>query len=122
MIIIIGAFGLSAAELPKDDPGLLGRMLADLDEMIPQWSTFCLFLGVKKTQLNKIEKQVSTKICTQNMLETWMAEKDKQATIQKILEALESPLIENNALAKRLRENEKVQAMLKRKAPSSSTG
>ena len=106
-----------AAELPKDDPGLLGRMLADLDEMIPQWSTFCLFLGVKKPQLNKIEMQVSTKIRTQNMLESWMAEKDKQATIMKILEALESPLIENNALAKRLREDKNVQEMLKRKAP-----
>ena len=106
----------------KDDPGLLGRMVADLDEMIPQWSTFCLFLGVKKPQLNKIEMQVTTKVQAQNMLESWMNEKAEQATIQRLLEAVESPLIENRALGKRLRENEKVKEMMRRKAPPTKPG
>ena len=108
-------------ELTKDDPELLGTMVAELDEMIPQWSTFCLFLGVKKPALNKIENQMTTKKYTENMLTSWITEKDKQATIHKILEALESPLIANNALAQRLRDsNRHVQEMLKRKAPASS--
>ena len=89
---------LLADELPKDNPELLGTMVAELDEMIPQWSTFCLFLGVKKPALNKIENQMTTRKYTENMLASWITEKDKQATIHKILEALESPFIVNNAL------------------------
>ena len=88
--------------------------------MIPQWSYFCMNLGLEAVQLQKIEKQTPIAIYTKSMLTSWIDEKIEQATIHKILEALESPLIANNALAQRLKENEKVQEMMKRKAPPSS--
>ena len=112
-----------ADELPKDDPKLLGTMEAELEVMTYRWSTFCLFLGVKKHKLDRIEEQMTTEMYFQNMLASWITENDKQATIHKILEALKSPLIENNALAQRLRDsNRHVQEMLKRKTPPSLCG
>ena len=106
---------LHAVEL-TDDPDLLAKMTIDLDEMIPDWSTFCLYLGVKQTKLDRIEQQVTTKKQTQKMLDGWIRA-NKQATIQKILEALESSLIENNALAARLKRDKIVEKMLERNAP-----
>ena len=58
----------------------------------------------------------------QDMLESWIKEKAEDATIHKILEALESPLIEYNALAQRLGVNEQVKKMMERKAPPSLCG
>ena len=108
-------------DLTKDpDTELLGKMLSELDEMIPQWSNFCLILGLEVVQLQTIEQQTPIANYTRTMLKSWIDEKAEQATIHKILEALESPTIANNALAKSLKENEQVQEMMKRKAPASS--
>lgn len=95
--------------------------MTELDDMVPEWSTFCLYLGVQNTTIKKIQQENMTpRKCTVLMLEAWIAEKGEQATIQDILKALESPTIANPALSHRLqKENKFIQKMLKRKPPSS---
>lgn len=78
--------------------------MKQLNEMVPEWSTFCLFLGVSDEKLEYIEQSTSPKKCTQAMLAQWIKDKGEEATVHVILDALRSPVIGYNALARKLEE------------------
>ena len=101
----------------------IGTLMAELGEMVPEWTMFCLQLGVSNVALNTIDQNVTPKKCTWKMLTTWIDKKGEEATIHEILKTLRSPVISNPALAKRLEENnDKVKEILSRPQPSAAAG
>ena len=77
-----------------------------LNEMVPDWHRFGLFLGVSDTDLAKINQSKNVENCMDKML---LIFKGEEATMEAILDALDNPPINNRALTKRLRENKRIQ-------------
>ena len=89
-------------------------MLNELQDMVAQWFTFCLFLGVNETQLRIIEDSTTATKCTTMMLSQWV--NNHGATVHAILDTLRSPIISNPALAMELEKNNpKIKELLQRR-------
>lgn len=92
-------------------------LLVLLDEMVPYWSMLGIFMGIPADQITSIEGTVVFTNVVDRMLLEWIQVKGDQATMQKIITALENPFftvsqksISNlKAMAKRLREDRQIQ-------------
>lgn len=103
MILILTVVPL----VTRDDPFLTSVILNLQDQLLEQWFTFGLHIGLNPTTLNALsENQYSAggfKTCTIKMLIKWRSIYDNKATWKIIIDALR--LIQHNRLANQLEEH-----------------
>ena len=84
-----------------------------------QWHQLGTFL---KVDVQSIDEGMQCSKLMIQMLKKWINTKGEAATVQAIIDALESPTISNNALAKRIKNDREVQTTFNYQPPGLPEG
>ena len=84
-----------------------------------QWHQLGTFL---KVDVQSIDEGMQCSKLMIQMLKKWINTKGEAATVQAIIDALESPTISNNALAKRIKNDREVQTTFNYRPPGMPEG
>ena len=90
-----------------------------LHEAQSEWHQLGTFL---KVDVQSIDNGIKCNKLMNQMIMKWIADKGEAATVQAIVDALESSVISNNALAKRIKNNKEVQTTYNYEPPAMSEG
>ena len=78
----------------------LGELMKLLNDIVADWWNLAIQLDV---DARKIDQSIPCNVCMDEMIKRWLQTTKEKATIAAIIKALESPTIENNRLAHRIR-------------------
>ena len=81
-------------------------MMTLLEDIIPEWESFGLDLGIPFSQISRIDESLRLADCMRKVIEEWIKQYGSEATIYKIIKAC--IIIKNFALAKTLQEDKTV--------------
>ena len=88
-------------------------LLNALTPVTAQWQSFGIQLGVDHSKLKEFEDFTrNVKYYLSETLQIWLKQNDPPPTVQDLLDALTSPVLSNNTLAKKLEKKYKGNRML----------
>ena len=85
----------------------LGELMQLLNDIVADWWNLAIQLDVNA---RTIDQSIPCDVCMDEMIKTWLQTTKEKPTIAAIIEALESPTIQNNRLADKIRTDSKIQS------------
>lgn len=79
-----------------------------MSKLAASYNTFGTYLGIPLDKLEELEKPITSDECMHKTLNWWVKLKRKAATIEILIAAVRSPIIDNEALAQAIERNPKM--------------
>ena len=88
------------------------EVLEVLRDIASDWMMFGIFLGVPHSKLKALQDSTNTNmICMYETLHKWISWKPKEATIQAMIGAVRSGIIDNESLAQLIESDTRIKEM-----------